>query len=520
MPIRMSSAGCSTSGNHKLPAHGKFPGFSNARKLACRLSARILQNVSQFLSGIFAAALAFVPAGTSRAEEPVAERNTPANVVIIPVRTQIAKPALFVLRRGLKEAIEQNVDTIVLDMDTPGGALDVTFDILLALEKFPGKTVTYVNREAISAGALISAGTDEIWFSPAGVIGAAAPVLATGGEIDETMRAKIVSYLKARVRSISEGKGYRGEVISAMIDSDSEFKIGDEVIKKEGELLSLTAQEAVKLYGDPPHTLLGEGIAENLEDLLDQLHGKGNHSSVRLEVTWSEQLAQYLTTFTPLLLAVGLLCLFIEFKTPGFGIFGITGIFLLGAVFLGHHVAGLSGFEPLLVFLLGIVLIAIEVFFFPGMMVPALIGGTLMLGSLVWAMLDLWPGEPIDFSGDTLLQPLANVMAGVFIAVVIFFAILRYLPKGGPWGRMVLESTVAGEPGAIHALNASTAEAPHGAELLGQSGIAATALFPSGQVEISGRRYEAKLAMGFAEAGTPVTVTGVSEFGLIVESLS
>ena len=201
---------------------------------------------------MFAAALAFLPAGTSRAEEPVAERNTPANVVIIPVRTQIAKPALFVLRRGLKEAIEQNVDTIVLDMDTPGGALNVTFDILLALEKFPGKTVTYVNREAISAGALISAGTDEIWFSPAGVIGAAAPVLATGGEIDETMRAKIVSYLKARVRSISEGKGYRGEVISAMIDSESEFKIGDEVIKKEGELLSLTAQEAVKLYGDIP----------------------------------------------------------------------------------------------------------------------------------------------------------------------------------------------------------------------------------------------------------------------------
>ena len=81
------------------------------------------------------------------------------------------------------------------------------------------------------------------------------------------MRGKIVSYLKARVRSISEGKGYRGEVISAMIDMDSEFKIGDEVIKPKGELLSLTAQEAVKLYGDPPQPLLGAGIAENLDAL-------------------------------------------------------------------------------------------------------------------------------------------------------------------------------------------------------------------------------------------------------------
>ncbi len=219
--------------------------------------------------------LALLPAGPARAAQPVAEKSTPAKVVIIPVRAQIAEPELYILRRGLKEAIEQKVDTIVLDMETPGGALDVTFEMLKALEKFPGKTVTYINREAISAGALISAGTDEIYFAPGGVIGAAAPVLATGGEIDATMRGKIVSYLKARVRSISEGKGYRGQVISAMIDIDSEFKIGDEVIKQKGELLSLTAQEAVKTYGDPPQPLLGAGIAENLDALLDTTPRRG-----------------------------------------------------------------------------------------------------------------------------------------------------------------------------------------------------------------------------------------------------
>jgi membrane-bound serine protease (ClpP class) len=476
--------------------------------------------VTRFLSGIFTAALALLPVVPCHAAEPVIEKNTPAKVVIIPIRSEIAKPALYVLRRGLKEAIEQKVDTIVLDMETPGGALDVTFEMLKALEKFPGKTVTYINREAISAGALISAGTDEIYFEPGGIIGAAAPVMATGGEIDETMRGKIVSYLKARVRSISEGKGYRGQVISAMIDMDYEFKIGDEIIKPKGELLSLTAQEAVKLYGDPPQPLLGAGIAANMNELLDKLHGKGNYSAVRLEVTWSEELAQYLTALTPLLLAAGLLCLFIEFKTPGFGIFGITGILLLAVVFFGHNVAGLSGHEPLLFFLLGVTVVAIEIFFFPGTMVPALAGIALMLGSLVWAMLDLWPGEPISFSGDVLLRPLANVLAGVVIAIVIFLAMLKALPKGGPWGKMVLETSVAGEPGPIRELNATTSNAPRGNELIGKSGTAATALFPSGQVEISGRRYEAKLAIGFAEAGAPVTVTGISEFGLIVESLS
>jgi len=483
-------------------------------------SRNILPAVSQRLLHLLAAALALLPAASARAAEPVAERNTPAKVVVIPIRAQIAKPELFILRRGLKEAIEQKADTIVLDMETPGGALDVTFEMLKALEKFPGKTVTYINREAISAGALISAGTDEIWFAPGGVIGAAAPVLATGGEIDETMRGKIVSYLKARVRSISEGKGYRGEVISAMIDSETELKIGNEVIKPKGELLSLTALESVKLYGDPPQPLLGAGIAENLNALLDTLHGPGNHSVVRFEVTWSERLAQYLTALTPLLLAGGLLCLFIEFKTPGFGIFGVTGIVLLGIVFLGHHVAGLSGFEPLLFFLLGVALVAIEVFLFPGTMVPGIAGAALMLGSLVWAMLDLWPGEPVSVSGDALLRPLANVLAGVALAVFLFLALLKFLPKGGPWSGMVLETAVAGEPGAVRPLNAPSADAPRGDSLIGQHGKAATALFPSGQVDISGRRYEAKLAMGFAEAGTPVRVTGSSEFGLIVEVLS
>jgi membrane-bound serine protease (ClpP class) len=83
----------------------------------------------------------------------------------------------------------------------------------------------------------------------------------------------------------------------------------------------------------------------------------------------------------------------------------------------------------------------------------------------------------------------------------------------------VLETAVGGEAGGIKALNAG-AEAPRGAELVGLSGTAATALFPSGQVEVSGRRYEAKLAVGFADAGTAVRVTGVSQFGLIVEVLT
>lgn len=456
-----------------------------------------------------------MPALSGGEEVPVAEGK--AKVVVIPVREQISPPELYILRRGLKEAIDQKVETVVLDMNTPGGRVDVTFEMLKALAKFPGKTITYINSDAISAGALISAGTDDIYFSPSGVIGAAAPVSGTGQDIDETMQAKVVSYLKARVRSMSEGKGYRSEVISAMIDMKSEFKIGDEVIKAKDELLSLTAQEAVKEYGDPPQPLLAAGIAENLEALLDRVHGVGNWSVTRLEVTWSEKVAQYLTSIAPLLMAVGMVALFIEFKTPGFGFFGIAGGVLLAVVFLGHYVAGLSGHEPMLFFALGVVLVLVEIFFFPGTVVFAVTGALLMLGSLVWSMADLWPSEPIPFTAEVFLQPMISVALGMALAVVIFILLLRFLPKGGPWGRLILESSVGGEPGGLTPVLAGGA--PAAAPLVGESGMAVTALRPGGQVEISGRRYEARVLVGSAEAGTPVVVTGQGQFSLEVEVL-
>jgi membrane-bound serine protease (ClpP class) len=229
-------------------------------------------------------------------------------------------------------------------------------------------------------------------------------------------------------------------------------------------------------------------------------------------------LAQYLTRITPLLLGLGLVCLFIEFKTPGFGVFGISGISLLGLVFFGQFVAGLSGHEPALFFLLGIALVAAELFFFPGVMMLAVSGAALMLGSLVWSMTDLWPSEPIPISGDMFVMPLVNVLSGVVLSVLLFIVVLRYLPKGGLWDRMVLNAAVAGQPMVARPLTGGGEASA--VDLLGRTGIAATALFPSGQVDIGGRRYEARLAMGFAEAGTPVIVTELAEFSLIVEALS
>jgi membrane-bound serine protease (ClpP class) len=434
-------------------------------------------------------------------------------VHVIPVRTEINRPILYILRRGLKEA-DQKADAVVLDMDTPGGALDVTFDIMEALGKFHGETLTYVNKEAMSAGAFISATTGEIWFAPDAVIGAAAPVSAEGKDIDVTMKQKIVSYLKARVRAISEGKGYRGEVISAMIDADYELKIDEKVLKGKGELLSLTAKEAAEKYGEPAEPLLAAGIAKDVADLLAQKFGADGYTATTLEITWSEEFAVFLRALSPILLGIGLLAIYIEFKTPGFGVFGVTGIVCLAIVFLSNFVAGLSGHEPMLVFGLGVALVFVEIFFLQGTVIFAVTGLALMLGSLVWSMADIWPNQPVTIRDDIFLQPMQDLGLGILVAVGLALALARFIPKGWFFSRLAVARPV---DGAAQVAGVAPEIGNAASGLIGRTAKAATGLYPSGQVEIDGRRYEARLEVGAAPPGTRVVVRRKTDFGLVVE---
>lgn len=467
------------------------------------------------LAFFFCAVVGIVGGAEPAAKDPVAPAPPAVGAAkrvayVIPVQDQIGKPTFYIIRRGLKEAIEQKADIVVLNMKTPGGALDATFDIMEALGKFPGKTVTFVDDQAISAGAFIAATTEEIWFAPRGKIGAAAPVSSTGQDIDKTMRQKVVSFLRAEVRSISEGKGYRGQVVSAMIDEDFELKIGDTVLKPKGELLTLTASEAMKTYGEPAVPLLGAGIAADIPALLEKKFGAGNYEVREFRVTWSESLAQYLTALAPILTGLGLLALFLEFKMPSNGIFAGVGVLLLLVVFFGHYVAGFSGHEPVLLFTLGLLLVLAEVLFFPGLALPAITGVSLMLIALVWSMADLWPNEPVTFSGDAFARPLTTVGVGVLLSVGIGVALLRYLPQGWIWDRLTVNSVV----GSVAQAAAGGATA---SGMIGATGVAATALRPGGQVEIAGNRYEARAALGSIAPGTRIVVRARDTFALVVE---
>ena len=135
----------------------------------------------------------------------------------IPIRDQIGPPILDILRRGLKNAMNINADVVILDMNTPGGELGVTIEIMQeiidAFDRFEGPIITYVNKEAISAGAYIAIATNEIAFAPFAQIGAAEAVSGGGANIDSSMKRKINSYLKAKIRSYTKDYRYRARIM-------------------------------------------------------------------------------------------------------------------------------------------------------------------------------------------------------------------------------------------------------------------------------------------------------------------
>ncbi len=472
------------------------------------------------------------PAVLSAPKEKGISPETPAataaikHVFVIPVRDEIGEPVLYLLRRGLKEAVSVHADAVVLDVNTPGGAVDVTMQILDDLKRFPGRSIAFVDSEAMSAGAFICAVCDEIWFVSApteGIIGAAAPVQATGQDVDATMKEKLVSYLKVRMRAISEGKGHRGEVVSAMIDADMELKIdGQEIkidgkpIKEKGALLSLTATEAMHLVGTPPAPLLGAGVAKDLDDLLTKRFGAGRYEVTRLQATWSEGLAVFLNHLAPVMLGLGMLSLFIGFKAQGFGGFIAIGVVLLTVVFLSSFVSGLSGHEPVIIFSIGLVLLLAEMLFFHSAGILGLVGFVLMIGSLFWAMADVWPGEPIQvaWSADAFVTPVVNLGVGLAIAVVLGACLLRFLPHGWVWDRLTVQATVGGS---AQTAGGSPGNAALLDQLIGRRGVAATALRPGGQVEIDGRRFEAEVRVRAIDTGRPIVVVGHGDFALVVE---
>lgn len=466
-----------------------------------------------FIALLFALGLLPLCAQPSRASSALDEAPK-GPVFVIPVNGMIEPALVYVMRRGVLEAEREHASAIILKMDTLGGRLDAATDIVRLMQSVHVPTYTLVEKNAISAGAIIALSTDNIYMAPGSVIGDAMPIMMspTGGaqEMPEAIEEKTVSAVSALIRAAAQESGHDPQLAEAMVRREIEYKIGDDVISPEGQLLTLTNVEAEREVGpeDSRRKLLSKGTIKDVPALLE-LIGLADQPVREMEVTSAEKLARVIAAAAPLLLMAGLLGLYIEFKTPGFGLPGILGLTALALFFWGHHIAGLAGFEEVAFFLIGVILIAVEVFILPGFGIPGLLGILLVLYSLLSSMAERLPGSSWMPNVGDLQSPLLKLSSAIILAALAGAFIARHLPRSRAGHWMVLDSATTAQTGYTGATTDTT--------LLGRSGIAATQLRPSGAVQFGDRRVDVVTAGGFVEVGTPVRVVEVRGNRIVVE---
>ncbi|MFZ5806532.1 MAG: NfeD family protein [Verrucomicrobiota bacterium] len=403
-------------------------------------------------------------------------------VYVIPVRDDIEASMSFLVKRGVKEALQMKADVLILHMDTNGGRVDTTEDIIKTLGHFNKKeqTYTYIDTKALSAGAFIASATRHIYMAPTGVIGALTPIMvAPGGngvaQMPESVEEKMTSAIRALVRANAEQNGHNTKVFDAMVDRQQGLEIDGKEIVPKGKILTLTSTEAAARYGKPPKPLLSAGTIESLDNLIEKIAGK-NARIIELKPTGLEKIARFITLIAPFLMTAAFICGYIEFKTPGFGIFGILAIVCAVIFFFGHYVAGLSGYENLVIFIIGVLLIAAELLFFPGTLIMGVAGFFLALISALRSMVDQYPTEPFLPSVAQLQLPLANLGLAFVMTLLCVLLLVRILPKTPFYHQLILAK--------VNPTPSATEETIH--LYIGQTGKTLSALRPSGTVNFGG----------------------------------
>ena len=428
------------------------------------------------------------------------------SVMEVGIDGQISAAQVYILRRAVREAVASNADAILINMDTPGGDVSSMLEMMEIISDFGGKTICYVNPNAVSAGSFIATSCGEIWFAPKGVMGAAEAVSGDGKDIDASMARKVKSFLAAKARVFAGDENpNRALVQTAMMDPDMELEIDGRLIKKKGELLSVTAKEAVEEYGG--HPLLADGVAKDTGELLEKSFGPGRKfETVHFKISPLETAAKFVSMVSPLLMGLGIFLLIIEFKTGGFGLMGILALCMLAVVFFGAHVAGLAGYEVPLLFLIGVLLLLVEAFLLPGFFVFGVAGLVMMVLALVLAGANPMPSEGLVPNLESLSSGIAQFMAALGVAVVLLAVFGRYFKNTALWRMFVLDGGLGnGTQGALDS------------GLEGMRGVVLAALVPNGKVLVGGKSYDATNADGtFLEKGAEIEVVSRDSFKLEV----
>jgi membrane-bound serine protease (ClpP class) len=472
-------------------------------------------------------------AATSPAQQAVSS----GPIYVIPIEGEINRPLMVFLRRGIEEAKKAKARSIVFAIDTFGGRVDSALQITTLIgSAHPIQTVAYVPASPAStgvswsAGALISFSCDRIYMAPGTSMGAATPVYQTA-QGTETAPEKAVSAVRAQMASLAEKNGYPPGVALAMVDPDVELRevyLGGKltvatdgempdlkrraareglrleegrVISPKGKLLTLTAGEAQR-YGVSTRTVA------SLEELTTLL---GAGEVRELSTTLADRIVSALTgpAVIGLLVLIGLVALYIEITTPGFGVPGTIAIICFATIFGSNALLGTVGSLELILFLVGVAMLVVEIFLIPGFGVVGITGIVLMVLALVLSQQPFtWPRA--SWQWGIFLRNLRNIGLAFVGSLVAVFVLARFFPAIRPFRRLILGSSEEAKEG-------YSVQAPQeAAELVGKRGRAVTNLRPAGKAEFDGEVLAVESDGEYVEAGSPVRIVEAAGNRIVV----
>ncbi len=429
----------------------------------------------------------------------------------VPASADAARPVVYVapiegvidlglapfVQRVLDEAAGADAAAVILEVNTFGGRVDAAVLIRDALLGSRVRTVAFVNKRAISAGALISLAAEKIAMAGGGTIGAATPVqLGQPGGPAQPVAEKTVSYMRKEFRATAESRKRPPGLTEAMVDADVEIP---GVIEK-GKLLTLTTEEALT-HG------VADVRADSLAAVLAWLDLAGAEVRPATQ-TWAETLVRFLThpVVSSLLMTVGILGIIVELRTPGFGLPGALGVASLALFFWGHWLVRLAGWEELLLVGTGLLLLAVELFVTPGFGITGVLGLAALVGGLGLSLVGA------GATWEVVLTAVGRVAVSLLLAIAASLGFLRLLPRL-PFGRrLVLETELTAGEGFASAPVTDRA-------WFGKRGTAASTLRPAGIADIEGERVDVVSDGEFIDAGESITVVRVDGNRIVVRRL-
>lgn len=386
---------------------------------------------------------------------------------------------------GLEKAEEIGADLVILELDTYGGALTDADEIRTRILNFEKPIYAFINKDAASAGALISIACDSIYMAKGSSIGAATVVTQDGAAAPD----KYQSYMRSIMRSTAEAKGRNPNIAEAMVDEDIDL----DSISTEGKVLTFSVSEALKYD-------FCEAQVSSIEEIMERSNVT-DYEIVEYELSVSEKIiALFLNPFVSgILIALILGGIYFELQTPGIGFPILASLVALILYFTPYYLNGLAENWELITFGIGILLIAVEIFIIPGFGVAGILGIILTCGALILAMLN---NDNLDFSfvnsGDIFIATITTLTGLVGAMIVMIIGGVR-LANSKVFSRVSLEEVQDTSKG----FSSSTYKSK---SLVGKAGIAYTILRPSGRIEIDGEMYDAYTRGEYIEANSSVIV--------------